>query len=280
MSARRGPPQPRCRRRAPADGEQALDLHRRLPRQGGHADGGTGVAAGLAEHLHCEVGGAVHHPRVLGELGRRGDEAAEAHHPAHPVQVAAAGRAELRQDVDEAEPRSGLPFLHRHGGAELAGVSDAAVAQRYLPGHHHEAVLHGEGDVVGQRRRRLRQVYAEFAQPRFDASFSHGTSFRSGVPSRLSARALPGWGPPRYRLPRHRDTSDASRPLNGALAVWCRSAPQPTCPMSPVRKRRPMAAHAGAVRRGSVLPWDRRKGRVRTRAGRYGRCRGSRQHYG
>src|SRR5262249_49481851 len=41
--------------------EQAFDLDRGICRQRGHADGGAGVAALVAEHLHHQIGGAVQH---------------------------------------------------------------------------------------------------------------------------------------------------------------------------------------------------------------------------
>ena len=57
------------------DLDDALDLDRGAERQRGHADGGAGVPALVAEHPDDEVGGAVGDEVMLGEFRRRGDEA-------------------------------------------------------------------------------------------------------------------------------------------------------------------------------------------------------------
>ena len=45
------------------------------------------MAPGIAEHVHRHVAGAVHHHGVLGERGRGGDKAAQAHHLLHAVEA-------------------------------------------------------------------------------------------------------------------------------------------------------------------------------------------------
>src|ERR1700759_2586607 len=55
--------------------EQTFDLDRGIRRQRGDTDGGAGMPALVAEHLHHEIGGAVHHLRSVEEIRRRIDEA-------------------------------------------------------------------------------------------------------------------------------------------------------------------------------------------------------------
>ena len=85
------------------------------------------MAAGLTEDLHREVGGAVHHHRVLGEVRRAGDEAAQPHHALHPTEIATQRRPGLGQHVEEAGPRRFPPCLGADALAQLA-AADAPVA--------------------------------------------------------------------------------------------------------------------------------------------------------
>ena len=112
------------------DLEHPLHFHGGIGGQRRHADRGARMAAGLAEHRNREVRRAVHHLRMLGELRRRGDEAAEPHHALHPVQIAAAGRLQMHQHIDEAEPRGLLAPIDRDAVADLAGDRDLAVDRR------------------------------------------------------------------------------------------------------------------------------------------------------
>ena len=57
----------------------------------------------IAEHLDHQVGGAVDHLGLVGEVGRRGDEAAEPDDARHPIEVAERGLG-LGDDVDGAKP--------------------------------------------------------------------------------------------------------------------------------------------------------------------------------
>jgi hypothetical protein len=69
-----------------ADG---LDLDRHSVRQRGDSYRKAAVAAGWAEHLDEEIGGAVQHLRLLDEVGLGVDVAADPD-PAHqPVEIAA-----------------------------------------------------------------------------------------------------------------------------------------------------------------------------------------------
>ena len=88
--------------RSLTDLEQPFDLDRRVARQRRHADRAAGMAAGIAKHLDRKIGRAVHHRGMLGEAGRAGDEAAEAHDAEHLVQIPVASGAQLGQHVDEA----------------------------------------------------------------------------------------------------------------------------------------------------------------------------------
>src|SRR5580704_11644871 len=54
--------------------EQAFDFDRGIRRQRCDADGGAGMPALVAEHLHHQVGSAVHHLRPVDEIRRRIDE--------------------------------------------------------------------------------------------------------------------------------------------------------------------------------------------------------------
>src|SRR5271166_4588656 len=53
--------------------EHPLHLQGGIGGQRWHANRGAGVTAGLTEHRHREVGGAVHHQRVLRKIRWRGD---------------------------------------------------------------------------------------------------------------------------------------------------------------------------------------------------------------
>lgn len=149
--------------------EHPLHLDRRIGRQGGDTHGVAGMPPGLAENLHRGVGRAVHHLGLLDEVGPGGDEAAQAHHAAHPVQIPAAGRAELGEQVEEALPGGALAILDADGLAELANPAKLAIQRRQLAGDHHEIAGDHIGHVIGQGRRGGRQYDAEFGEVRGDA---------------------------------------------------------------------------------------------------------------
>src|SRR5437762_11444124 len=81
--------------------EHGFDLDRRIRRQRGHADGGAGMAALVAEGRDHQIGGAVQNLRPVKEIGRGIDKAAEANHARNLVEIAQR-RLHLRQQVDRA----------------------------------------------------------------------------------------------------------------------------------------------------------------------------------
>src|SRR5215813_10399814 len=70
------------------DLEHGLDLDRRIRRQRGHADGGAGVAALVAEGRDHQVGSAVQDLRPVEEIGCGVDETAEPDHAGDLVEIA------------------------------------------------------------------------------------------------------------------------------------------------------------------------------------------------
>src|ERR1700674_2350406 len=66
-------------RAASGDFEDRLDLDRCAEWQLSHPDRAAGVLAALAEYLAEQVGRAVDHRRLFGEVGRAVDEAGELH---------------------------------------------------------------------------------------------------------------------------------------------------------------------------------------------------------
>ena len=103
------------------------------------ADRGAGVAPDVAEHLDHQIGSAVDDLRHVGELGRAVDEAAQLHDAAHPVEIAAAGDAQMGNDVERAQPRRVAAVGDGDAGAELADMAALAVpladlARRRRPG--------------------------------------------------------------------------------------------------------------------------------------------------
>jgi len=68
----RGQPVRRAHRNGLTSGdlENALDLDRGIGRKGGDADGGSGMAALVAERCYHQVGGAIHHFGTVEEVRR------------------------------------------------------------------------------------------------------------------------------------------------------------------------------------------------------------------
>src|ERR1700688_9126 len=116
------------------------------------------MAALVAEYLHHQIGSTIHHFRSIGEAGRRIDEAAEAHHADHLIEVTQ--RAfDLSEKIDGAGARSLLSILDRYATAELAfGDQLALGAKAELTGDHKQIAAAHERDIVGNRTGRAWQV--------------------------------------------------------------------------------------------------------------------------
>src|SRR5438270_11567328 len=78
-------------------GEDELDLHAGVEREGVHADGRTHVPAGVAEELHEELAGGVGDGRLLGKARVAADERADAQDTGEAVQDVVAERPHGRQ---------------------------------------------------------------------------------------------------------------------------------------------------------------------------------------
>jgi hypothetical protein len=100
-----------------------------------------------AEYLDEETRCAVDHLRYGGEARRDVDEAADAHDPAHSAEIAAAGEAQMAQDVKRAEASGALSLLHRHFPPELTADLAASVEERGLPGDEDEVPRPDEGGI-------------------------------------------------------------------------------------------------------------------------------------
>ncbi len=64
--------QPGEHRHASGDLHDGVDLDGGVERQRGHADGGAGMLAGIAQHVDEQVGGAVDDEVLFDKVGRRG----------------------------------------------------------------------------------------------------------------------------------------------------------------------------------------------------------------
>src|SRR4051794_3387329 len=135
-----------------ADFEGCLDLYRDAAGQRAVADSGPGVPAGIAEHFDHQVGSAVDHLRHVGEVGRAIDEAAEPQATPNPVEIAAAGDAQLSQDIEGAEPRRRPALVNGNAAAELADMTALAIPDAELAGYEDEIAGHRERHVIGDRR--------------------------------------------------------------------------------------------------------------------------------
>src|SRR5580704_16959561 len=148
--------------------EQAFDLDRGIRRQGSDADGGGGVPPLVAEHLHHQIGGAVHHFRPVDEIRRRIDEAAEPYHAHHLVEIAEGG-LDLRQKIDGAAARGGSTLLDRDTGPELAlGDQLARRVEANLAGYEQQISAADEADIIRDGSRGLVQGDAKGSQFLFD----------------------------------------------------------------------------------------------------------------
>ena len=108
------------------DFEHGLDLDRRIGRQRGHADGGAGMAALVAEGRDHQVGRAVQDLGPVEEVGRGIDETAEPDHAGDLVEIAERS-LHLRQQIDSATLCRGIALFDCDAGAELALGDQLAV---------------------------------------------------------------------------------------------------------------------------------------------------------
>ena len=92
------------------------------------------MLAGLAENFGHQVGRAVDDLRMIGEIGRRADEAAQFHHPLDFVQIAVRGGLGLGDQVEAAQPGRLVAFVDVHVFAESALEPHLSVLNRDLAG--------------------------------------------------------------------------------------------------------------------------------------------------
>ncbi len=118
------------------------------------------------------------------KLARTGDEAAEAHHAADTVEIAAGRYLEMREHVDETALGGALPVFHGDVVAEFPLHRHFAIDRRQLAGDHHQTAGDDIGHIGGDRWHRLRQGDAEFRQFSFDQSGHR--SLRQGCGRMLS----------------------------------------------------------------------------------------------
>jgi hypothetical protein len=114
------------------DLEDALDLHGHAERQRRRADGGAAVPPGIAQRLDQEIRRAVDHLGLVAEIAGGVDEARQLHHPHQPVEIAAAGRLDLRQKADRADLGRGGTVRDVHVRAKLAD-DEGAIAMGTWP---------------------------------------------------------------------------------------------------------------------------------------------------
>lgn len=136
------------------------------------------MLAAVAEDVDDQVAGAVDDLGLVGEVRRRVDEAAELDAARHPVEVAAAGRLELGQDVDRDDARTGLAVLDGEGVAQLADMAQLAVLVRHLPGDEDQVAGHDPRHIVGRRGGGVWQFDAEFGEAGVDGAGHGGLPLR------------------------------------------------------------------------------------------------------
>src|SRR6202140_3586116 len=98
---------------ASGDFEDRLDLDRCAERQLSHPDRAAGVLTALAEHLNEQVGRAVDHRRLFGEVGRAVDETGELHNLIDVVERVELG-PRRRDEVDSSAARQREGFVARY----------------------------------------------------------------------------------------------------------------------------------------------------------------------
>ena len=135
------------------------------------------MLAAVAEDVDDQVAGTVDDPGLVGEIRRRVDEAAELDAAGHPVEVAAASRLELGEDIDRHDARAGLALLDGEGVPQLADVAQPAVPVRHLSRDEDQIAGHHPGHVVRRRGGGFGQVDAEFGEAGVDGA-GHGGLLR------------------------------------------------------------------------------------------------------
>ena len=94
---------------------------------------------------------------MLREAGHGVDEARHLHATFDSVEIAAAGLAHLRDDVECAKAGGRLALLDLEFFADLADIFQAVRTQRHLAGDEDQIAADDEGHVVRHRRDRLWQ---------------------------------------------------------------------------------------------------------------------------
>ena len=92
------------------------------------------MLADLAEDGGEEIGAAVDHVRVVGEIVGRVDEAEQLDHLRDPAEIAG-GFGEHGEHVEPGEPRMFVGLIRRHVHADLARVQRAVGLPRPLTGN-------------------------------------------------------------------------------------------------------------------------------------------------
>ena len=165
-----------------------------------------GVAAGVAEHLHEQVGAAVDHGGGLVETGRDVDHAEHLDDALDAVEVAELG-VERREDRERGHPRRPAAVVEREVATDLA-AHDVGAVDRTVPADVHDAVVDDTAEIVGGGREHRRQHDAERFEPFRDhaAAYAAASAFvltpqymTSDATSALYSRAVPcfAWTPSR-----------------------------------------------------------------------------------
>jgi hypothetical protein len=127
------------------------------------------VASGLSQHLDEDVGCAIHHLRLIDEPVHRVHVPGDAHAAHHAVEIAVQSHAQLRQDVQSAEPRRLLAVLEVERPAELPDETPLAVPLTELTGHENQVSRPDEGNIVRPGLARLWEFDPELLQPLLDS---------------------------------------------------------------------------------------------------------------
>src|SRR6266568_1798419 len=121
-----------------ADLEGGFDLDRDAAGQAVHPDRGARMTAEIAEHRDHQIRGAVDHLGHVGELPGAVDKPADPQTSAHAVEIAAAGDAQMGEDVERAELCRLTAVGDADPGAELALKAELAVPLADLAGDEDE----------------------------------------------------------------------------------------------------------------------------------------------
>src|SRR5262249_39954718 len=126
------------------DLEEGIDLDGDAPGKRIDADGRAGVTSALAEDGHHQIGGPVHHLRLIREIGAV-DEAARADATDDPIEISATGVANRRQDMQRAETRGLLTLFDGEFPAQLADEDGSTLPDRNLSRDIDQAADDGVG---------------------------------------------------------------------------------------------------------------------------------------